>query len=104
MDMTCEAGHTLWRAAIQSQARDRQQHLGLEEVSDEAELGSRPHLIAAELQLWGVGAKPAVEMARCGWVLIHAASAISQVEEQEALATRGLLDDLRREYEREQQD
>jgi hydrogenase expression/formation protein HypC len=36
-----------------------------------------------------------------GWVLIHAGFAISQVDEQEALATRQLLEQLGREYEQE---
>ncbi len=37
----------------------------------------------------------------CGWVLIHAGFAISQVDEQEALATQQLLEQLGREYEQE---
>ena len=35
------------------------------------------------------------------WVLIHVGFAISQVDEQEALATRRLLEQLGREYEQE---
>ena len=35
------------------------------------------------------------------WVLIHVGFAISQVDEQEALATRRLLERLGREYEQE---
>jgi hydrogenase expression/formation protein HypC len=35
------------------------------------------------------------------WVLIHAGFAISQVDEQEALATRQLLEQLGQQYEQE---
>ncbi|MGB0091592.1 MAG: HypC/HybG/HupF family hydrogenase formation chaperone [Solirubrobacteraceae bacterium] len=35
------------------------------------------------------------------WVLVHVGFAISQVDEQEALATRQLLEQLGREYEQE---
>lgn len=35
------------------------------------------------------------------WVLIHVGFAISQVDEEEALATRRLLEQLGQEYERE---
>ena len=35
------------------------------------------------------------------WVLIHVGFAISRVDEQEALATRRLLEELGREYEQE---
>jgi hydrogenase expression/formation protein HypC len=38
------------------------------------------------------------------WVLIHVGFAISQVDEQEALATRRLLEQLGREYEQELED
>ena len=38
------------------------------------------------------------------WVLIHVGFAISQVDQQEALATRRLLEQLGREYERELED
>lgn len=35
------------------------------------------------------------------WVLIHVGFALSRVDEDEALATRGLLEDMGVEYERE---
>jgi hydrogenase expression/formation protein HypC len=38
------------------------------------------------------------------WVLIHVGFAISRVDEDEALATRGLLEALGREYEQELDD
>jgi hydrogenase expression/formation protein HypC len=38
------------------------------------------------------------------WVLIHVGFAISQVDEEEALATRRLLEQLGQEYERELED
>ena len=41
------------------------------------------------------------EAAEGDWVLIHVGFAISQVDEQEAIATRRLLEQLGREYEQE---
>jgi hydrogenase expression/formation protein HypC len=45
------------------------------------------------------GGPDAVELG--DWVLIHVGFAISQVDEQEALATRRLLEELGSEYEQE---